>query len=204
MFWVAVTVILLHGYTRRESLALYGHCANRVRVGTEHLIGWVENGVILGFEVSSAVTGRAMLEQARRVVMRTTDYQDVPLPVVWKAAESDFGRGTSIVNDRFMSFGVHWSDRRPVSELAGGVTVRKLPITRQAQPGQPSFDIRLTQAGAASELDAKYDVASFEPASVQRILQHAVAIADTLATDPDLPVQDLLAAVPGLRQPVTP
>lgn len=202
MLWLTAVMIVLHGYTRRRTVAIYGHVANRLGSKTENLIGWVETGVILGVDVQPQDSVADVLARARDMVRGGADHQNVPLPVIWKATQAALGRRAELGLHEHVAFDMGWRDQTLPSQLADGVRVDELPTTLYPQPGTSSFEIRINETGSAPTVAARHDAARFEPGTVRQVLDHIVGVVRLVAeSGPTATVDAALATIGGTRAP---
>jgi amino acid adenylation domain-containing protein len=75
---LAVFVLLLYRYTGQRDVVLGSPSANRNHAGTEELIGYFLNTLVLRTQLTGDETGREFLRNVRRVVREAFSHQDVP------------------------------------------------------------------------------------------------------------------------------
>lgn len=83
MLWLTALNILLHLYTHKERIGMWGLFANRIHPETENLMGWISNGHIIGVQVTPDQEAGSLLAHVRDVVLEAHSYQDIPLALLW-------------------------------------------------------------------------------------------------------------------------
>ncbi len=84
VFFLSVFVAVLHLYTRRDHIALWTHCANRNREQL-NTIGFYINSHLMGFRLSSNITGRELMVQVANRHRETIRHERMPLPLLWQS-----------------------------------------------------------------------------------------------------------------------
>jgi amino acid adenylation domain-containing protein len=78
MLFMAALSVLLHRYTGLPKISIYTPFANRGRVETHGLIGWVSNVLVLSFDCSGNPAFSQLLKNVREVVLGAYAHQEVP------------------------------------------------------------------------------------------------------------------------------
>jgi non-ribosomal peptide synthetase component F len=84
MVFLAAYAIVLHSYTRKAKLALWGHFSNRGRPEFQNTIGYFVHSHLIGIDFSSDPSGAELLQQVRATVLDACDHQEMPLPYLWQ------------------------------------------------------------------------------------------------------------------------
>jgi len=84
MFFLTAYAILLHSYTRKAELALWGHFSNRGRPEFQNTIGYFVHSHLIGIDFNSDPSGAKLLQQVRGTVLDACDHQEMPLPYLWQ------------------------------------------------------------------------------------------------------------------------
>jgi non-ribosomal peptide synthetase component F len=92
MLWLAALNILLHLYTRKERVGVWGLFANRVQPETENLLGWLANAHIMGVHLDPAQSADSLLSQTREVVLEAQSHQEIPMALLWSHFMKDLDR----------------------------------------------------------------------------------------------------------------
>jgi hypothetical protein len=82
LFMTAFTIVL-HRCTGKRSIAVWVNCANRVREGTESLIGWFVHSHIIGVDLSDDPPVSQLLQRVRGSVLGASAQQEIPLALLW-------------------------------------------------------------------------------------------------------------------------
>jgi hypothetical protein len=92
MLWLAALNILLHLYTRKERIGVWGLFANRVQPETENMLGWLANAHIMGVHLDPAQSADSLLAQTREVVLEAHSHQEIPMALLWSHFMKDLDR----------------------------------------------------------------------------------------------------------------
>jgi hypothetical protein len=83
ILWAAGLNILLHLYSGKERIGMWGLFANRIQPETENLMAWIANGHIIGVRVDPEQEIGGLLAQARDVILEAHSYQELPSTLLW-------------------------------------------------------------------------------------------------------------------------
>ena len=92
MLWLAALSILLHLYTRKERIGVWGLFANRVQPETENLMGWLANGHIMGVQLAPEQDIDGLLAHVREVSLEAHSHQEIPMALLWGHFMKDLDR----------------------------------------------------------------------------------------------------------------
>jgi hypothetical protein len=84
MLGLAALKILLHLYTGKERIGVWGLFANRTQPETENLMGWLANGHIMGVSIYPHQDIDSLLAHVREVVLDAHSHQEVPMALLWQ------------------------------------------------------------------------------------------------------------------------
>ncbi|AGC43404.1 non-ribosomal peptide synthetase [Myxococcus stipitatus DSM 14675] len=94
---MAAFQVLLHRYTGETDLVVGTDIANRNHLGTEGLIGFFINQLVMRGDLSGDPTFRALLRQTRRTALEAYAHQDLPFEELVKAVNPERSVGYSPV-----------------------------------------------------------------------------------------------------------
>jgi hypothetical protein len=92
MLWLAALNILLHLYTRKERIGIWGLFANRVQPETENLMGWLSNGHIMGVRLAPEQDINSLLAHVREMILEAHSHQEIPMALLWSYFMKDLDR----------------------------------------------------------------------------------------------------------------
>jgi amino acid adenylation domain-containing protein len=92
MLWLAALNILLHLYTRKERIGIWGLFANRVQPETENLMGWLSNGHIMGVRLAPEQDIDGLLAHVREMILEAHSHQEIPMALLWSHFMKDLDR----------------------------------------------------------------------------------------------------------------
>jgi hypothetical protein len=81
--FLAALAVVLHQYTAKSSVAVWGHFANRTRPQFADTIGWFSNSHILGIDLQGNPTLSELLCRVRDCISVALLNQELPLPHLW-------------------------------------------------------------------------------------------------------------------------
>jgi non-ribosomal peptide synthetase component F len=90
MVLVAALKMLLHQYLGEDDLRVATNVANRIRPGTESLIGPLVNTVILRTNLGGDPSPREVLRRVRATTLRAFEHQDLPFEELAVSLEAEY------------------------------------------------------------------------------------------------------------------
>ena len=135
MIFIAALTILMHKLTGQRDIRIATLVANRNRPGTESLIGYFVNALVLRAQVSAEIRVQELLEQVRGVCLDAYAHQDVPFEQIETRLNRAVRRG------RAPLFQVMFNYRSQVSapQEAAGLTIASWYAEHRA--ANPGIDI---------------------------------------------------------------
>lgn len=104
MLGVSAVCLMLHAYSGKERVAIWGHFANRTLPGTGDMMGWLANSHLLTSQFEPQLSVRSLLNRTREMVLLAVAHQAVPLPAVCASFLSRHGRLNRLFTDLYFSF----------------------------------------------------------------------------------------------------
>lgn len=81
--FLAALVALLAETTGRARIPVWIPLANRCHDETEHVVGWLSNFHLVGFEVGLGWPALRLIETCRSILVAAQAHQELPLPLLW-------------------------------------------------------------------------------------------------------------------------
>ncbi|MEM8961370.1 MAG: non-ribosomal peptide synthase/polyketide synthase, partial [Acidobacteriota bacterium] len=182
MTLMAVFQVVLARHSGQRDFAIGAPISGRHRGEYGPLIGFFVNTLVLRADLSGDPSFRELLRRVRSTVLAAFSHQDVP-----------FERLVAELVDR------HDTSRTPLAQVA--FTVQDRRDVNEALPGIELADIELPQADAKFDLGVNigadgdrlrvrigYATDLFEPARVERLIEHFDLLLGALVAAPDRPV----------------
>jgi amino acid adenylation domain-containing protein len=186
MLLLAAFATLLYRGSGQDDILIGGPMANRQLPGIENLIGFFANTVVVRVPLGGNPTFRELLARVRDSVLASYEHQEVPLELVVEAVRPERDPG---VHPLFqVNFRVRVGDP-PALRLAGTST-EPVPVDLHLARFELSLELHLHDDRIEGELN--YDVALFDPATVERLAGDFEAVLRSLTRAPD----DRLLSVP--------
>ncbi|HVR97798.1 MAG TPA: amino acid adenylation domain-containing protein [Thermoanaerobaculia bacterium] len=182
---LAAFAVLLHRYTGAGDLVVGSPIANRNREETEGLIGLFVNMLALRTRLAGEQTFRELLRPVQETVVGAYDHQDVPFEALLEELQPARAPSHSPLFQVVLVL-----QNAPVSALdLPGLELEASDVST----GTAKFDLMLSMAEAGSDLVGVMDYRRelFEPATVERLTGHLLALLDGIAAAPDRRIGDL-------------
>jgi amino acid adenylation domain-containing protein len=189
MVLLAFFQILLHHYSRQESIVVGTDVANRNRAETENLIGFFVNQLVLRTDVSGNPTFRELLSRVRRVTLDAYTHQDVPFEKLVETLNPDRSTGlTPLFQVKLIL------QNTPMQELQlPGLTLTPVP----SDIGKAKFDLlfNLIETEQALIGFMEYDLDIFDGPTISRMMEHFETLIRTVLSQPEVRLDELIATL---------
>jgi len=188
MWSQAALASVLRHYTKKEKLALWCHCQNRILPQTWSTVGYFINTHINGLVVPENVTFQDLLTQVRSRQTATLKHQQMPLPHLWRTLQC---------GPRFTDSGIMLDygqlDRgNQIQHVRDEKEVTFRPITlEQTLPRMANIGINITDRGHELLLRADYLSTLYASEGVKEMLKDFVEMATAASTKVDLNISTL-------------
>ncbi|MFZ3015121.1 MAG: condensation domain-containing protein, partial [Nitrospira sp.] len=185
MMLYAVFATWLHRYTHESDVVVGSIVAGRRRRELEDLMGYCVNTVALRADVSEGLTGHALLQQIRRVVVEAYDHQELPFEEVIEALSLQRERSLSPLFNVMIV-----SEDDPLSTF----TVQDLAVTHLPwEPTASEFDLVLMVVNKADGVDLAflYDSTIFDDSTIDRMLGQLEILLEELLKKPEARLDQL-------------
>lgn len=178
MTFLAIFQTLLHRYTTQDRIVVGSPIANRNRVETENIIGFLTNTLVLSTDFSGNPCVSELLERVRDVALGAYEHQDLPFEkLVEELRPERVSAYTPIVQAMFVF------QNAPVEELRlSGLTASPVVI----HPDTAKFDLTLSieEKGSEYAVTMEYSVDLFDPETISRMLDHFQVLLESALADP--------------------
>ncbi|WP_338868507.1 amino acid adenylation domain-containing protein [Myxococcus stipitatus] len=176
---MAAFQVLLHRYTGETDLVVGTDIANRNHLGTEGLIGFFINQLVMRGDLSGDPTFRALLRQTRRTALDAYAHQDLPFEELVKAVNPERSVGYSpVFQVKLILQNAPSSDL----ELPGLVLKEEASTTNTAR-----FDMTWVVTETEHGLDClcEYSTDLYEPETISRMREHLGQVLASVVTRPE-------------------
>jgi amino acid adenylation domain-containing protein len=187
MVLLAAFQALLHRYTGQQDIRVGVSVANRHRAETEGVVGLFVNTQVMRSAVEGRMSLANVLAQAKQAAMGAQAHQDLPFEQLVEALQPE--RSLSVSPLFQVMFSHDRTDSRTLKQLPG-LELEDYPLAAPVA----QFELVLsTSEDADGRLHASFIYAAelFEPATIERMTAHYVAMLDALAVQPHRPVGDI-------------
>jgi amino acid adenylation domain-containing protein len=186
---------LLHLYSGQEDLLVGTNVANRDRNELEGLIGVFINNLVLRTDLSGDPGFRELVRRVRDVSLDAFAHQEVPFEKVLEAVQPQ--RQTAFAPLFQVMFVLQ---NFPMPELqSGGLEIA--PLELEAQTANFELTLILNEGPDGLHGALFYDTDLFAEAAIARMAEHFLALLESAAGDPDLPLSAIpLTAESEIRQ----
>ena len=192
---LAVFQVLLHRYTGQQDILVGSPSANRSKLETEGLIGFLLNTLVLRGDLSGDPTFRELLRRLRGTIVGAYGHQDLPFQRLVEEVQSERNLGAMpLVQVCF----VFLSEQSPNLDAA---------IPQLSDPQFPGLSVQLTNVNTiASEFDLtlslenkpgfvdgffEYNTELFEESTVSRMVGHLRTLMESVVANPDQRISKL-------------
>ncbi len=178
---------LLHRYTGQEDIRIGAPIANRNRIEVEGVVGLFVNTLVLRNPIHGRLSASRVLAQTRDAVLGAQAHQDLPFEQLVQMLQPE--RSLSHTPLFQVVFNHLFEDYRALGQLPG------IAATDHALPDLAAqFDLALEareRPDGHLSLSLIYAGELFEPATIERMAGHYIAILRALAERPEQPVGDI-------------
>jgi len=192
---LAVFQVLLHRYTGQQDILVGSPSANRSKLETEGLIGFLLNTLVLRGDFSGDPTFRELLRRLRETVIGAYKHQDLPFQRLVEEVQTERNLGAMPLVQTCFIF------------LAGQAPNLDAAIPQLSEPDFPGLSVHLTNVNViASEFDLtltlenrrdcldgffEYNTELFEESTVSRMVGHLRTLMEAVVANPDQRISEL-------------
>ena len=191
MLFLTALKALLHHYTGKEYIGVMTPFGNRIRPGTESLIGWIQHTLILNTHIKGNPTFAELLAQVRDDCFQTYQYQELPYSIMFRELLPQQGNHELLLKlPRMPYVFFDYENRRPspeVTSLSIRLRQRKSPITTSA----PGIAVRVVEYKGKVVPQITYEVAVYEKSDIQQMLEQLKLLLDRVVANTDERIETL-------------
>ncbi len=170
---------LLHRYTGQDDIAVGAPIANRNRIETEWLTGFFVNTLVMRNDLAGDPTFRELLNRTRETALGAYAHQDMPFERLVEELQPDRSLNRQPLFQ--VMFVLQNAPMRPL-ELPG-LTIESMRVHNETA----KFDLLLSMREEDDHLLAvmEYSTDIFEPATIERLMQHFQNLLAGAAANPE-------------------
>ncbi|HEX7239343.1 MAG TPA: condensation domain-containing protein, partial [Longimicrobiaceae bacterium] len=185
MALLAAWQVLLGRYAAQEDVVVGTLIAGRTRAEVEPLIGFFANTLVLRADLSGAPGFRGLLGRVREVVLGAFAHQDLPFERLVEELAPERSLGHTPLFQALFSLQPRDDAEARLGEAAAE------PLARGSGAAKFDLALYLEDAGERYAGGLVYRTELFEPATIERMVGHFVALVDAVAADPDRPLPEV-------------
>lgn len=184
--------VLIYRYTHQEDLVLGTGIANRRARETEKMVGMIVNTVVLRTNLAGNPSFRELLARAHQTMLEAQEHQDVPFRAIVESLQPERQLQTNPLFQVMFNF--HDAPLQ-LPEIPG----TEVTVMEAISNDTAKFDLNLivippvkkTKGREFITLIWEYCTDLFEPATIQRMMNHYVQLLEGAVADPDSRISDL-------------
>ncbi|MDF5706497.1 MAG: amino acid adenylation domain-containing protein [Nostoc sp. S4] len=183
---LAAFKVLLHRYTSQDDIVVGTDIANRNRVETEGLIGFIINTLVLRTNVTGNPAFRELLSRVREVMLGAYAHQDLPFEKLVEVLnpERNLSQMTPLFQAKF-DFQLAQVETLELLDL----TISPLTVDNETTKFELRFNLRETDRGLTVLVE--YSTVLFDATTITRMLGHFQTLLEGIVTNPEQRLSDL-------------
>ncbi len=180
---VASFQTLLYRYTGQDDLLLGTDTANRTQAGTEDLIGFFVNTVVLRTDLSGNPTFHELLGRVREVILEAYAHQDMPIEFLARELRPDRSSGQNPFFQVMLSLDLSSPTLPPDWDL----------VPMELKTGSTKFDLsfEIQERPEGLLLFLEYNTDLFDEQTIARMPGHWQRLLEGIVNDPHQHLADL-------------
>ena len=192
MTLLAAFNVLLHRYSGLQDILIGSNSAGRNLPGSEKLLGYFLNTIVLRSDLSGEPTFREVVDRVRKVTLDALAHDGVPLDRLVEELQRQRDP------NRHPFFQVLFSMEPPLSSTAQGWDLTCI----DAETGTSKFELCLVLDDRPDGLLCRfiYSTALFDEASIARMAGHWQSLLEGIAANPECRIGELPLLAPAERQ----
>ncbi len=185
MTLLAAYKVLLYRYSQQEDILVGTPIANRNRLETEGLIGFLANTLVLRTDLAGNPSFLELLKRVRQMSLETFAHHEIPFETVVKSLKPT---RDMTYTPFFQTMFVLQNFREQAFDLEG-VTAEPCQIDRRTA----KFDLTLTIFEKAGQLEIMFEYSTelYEPETIERMADHWQMLLNEVIANPDQPIDQL-------------
>jgi amino acid adenylation domain-containing protein len=198
MVTLAAFELLIHRYSGLEEFIIGTPVANRNRVETKGMIGYLLDMLVIRADLTRNPPCREFLRRVRKTVLEAYDHQDIPFGELVKRLnpERDLSR-SPLVQVSFIF--LQSVERSAIGELASddvsGLSVAPLSFDHGTARYDVTFCLWETREGLTGRIDYNTDL--YDADAIERMAGHFQTLLTAMLSDPDTHVNELPLLTPA-------
>ena len=182
MTLLAGFVVLMHRYSQQADVVVGSPIANRGHKELEGLVGFFVNMLVLRSDVSGNPTFEELLGRVRETALQAYAHQDLPFEKLVEELEPQRDLSKNPL------FQVTFSLRGELLESLDleGVEVSRVPVS--APLTHFDLDCHVVESGDGLRVEFDYNVALFDAATVERMMDAYVHVLEAVSSAPQFSV----------------
>jgi len=173
-----LTVLSL--YTRRRRIAVWCHCANRVRPDIEDVVGYFINTHLMGFDLPEDITFTRLLTGVANRIFETLKHQQLPLPYLWQVlgCSPRFGDSGALID---------YLPAPPSASVSssGCTSFTRVNIDGQTPGRMASIGVYVMDHGKELSLRSDYRSSLYSSRGVRTMLKDIMEVLVVFADNPE-------------------
>ena len=183
---LAAFTVLLHKYTNQNDIVVGTDIANRNRIETEGLIGFLINTLVLRTYLGGNPTFRQLLSRVREVTLKAYDHQDLSFDKLVDVLNTE--RDLSQMVPLFqVKFDLQLAKVEPL-ELSD-LTVSPLAFDNGTAKFELRFNLSETEQGIKGLVEYSTDL--FDTNTISRMVEHFLTLVEGIVASPQQRLSDL-------------
>jgi amino acid adenylation domain-containing protein len=181
---LALLNALLYHYTQQTDILVGATFTNRVRRGTEKLIGFFGNMVLLRTDVSGGLSFDELLARVRTTVLEAFAHGDVPFERVVEQLRAGSAESSRSPEPR-LQVGLEVIQSDGGHAIFPGLDVT--PVEVEVETAKTDFVLLVHDAPDGLSCVVEYDTQLFTATEIDRMLEHFEELARAMAQQPGQP-----------------
>jgi amino acid adenylation domain-containing protein len=195
MVQLAALQALLHRWTGHGDIRVGVPVAGRVRTEAAAMIGLFVNTVVLRNVMHGRTSLAQVLDHAREAALGAQAHQDLPFEQLVEALQP---QRSASHHPLFQVMFNHQREQASAFSAMPGLTLQRLAPLQQAAQFELVLDT-IERADGSVEAGFVYAAELFEPATIERLAGHYVALLQALAAQPGMALGDVDLLAPAER-----
>jgi amino acid adenylation domain-containing protein len=189
MTLMAALQVLLYRYTGQEDISVGTPIANRTRVETENLIGFILNTLVIRTDLSGNPQFEEFLQMVKETALEAYAHQDVPFEMLVERLQPT--RDMSRAPFFQVIFDLQ-EDPLPALKLPG-LEFSPLHIDNGTAKFDLALSMEMRNVGSDQQLYGyfNYNTDLFERDTIERLIDHWITLLRSIASYPNLPLSKL-------------
>jgi non-ribosomal peptide synthetase component F len=194
MTLLAAFNVLLYRYTGQNDIVVGSPIANRNRVETENLIGFILNTLVLRTDLSGNPTFQELLTRVRGVTLGAYAHQDIPFEKLLEELQPE----RDLSRPPLVQVLINMLDLENITLKLPGVETEKYS---QLEP-EATFDLTLylTEQDGRIRLELVYNTSLFNPTTITWMLEHFQTLLEGIVAHPEERISKLRLLTAAKRQ----